>query len=340
MENTDLCQEIFMHLRINKWRSAALQLEEQAKNPVMELSRSLLEDIQALLDDGGALGIPTNDLIYSRISTSYNSVIQWKNEAENVLSRLRAMTDRNSATWFLGSMSIKDLIRRGEQLEWPVPEDVQVLKDNSALYCLCRKLSDEGSVMIQCDSCEDWFHFECVGRRVPTSAVGEDDATSWNCPICSFAMGMEYTPEKTIPKGPQNTLDAIRECLPHLSPVFGPDVYKKALSIFNSASFQHIFRPETVPDVILSLPETQEMSKRLELVKLPYSFYTRMNPTMWPSEQAGDTPFEMSSFEQSRAEQITTMDKPEIKDEDQILHIDDDEEIEQFWKSPSENNEW
>ena len=326
MDNTYICQEIFKHLRMNKWRSGALELEKTAKNPEIELSRSLLEDIQSLLDDGVLLGISTNDPVYNRIFSSYNSVVQWKNEAENVLSRLRAMTDRNSAAWYMGSMSIQDLIKRGEKLDWPVPEDLQVIQDNSSLYCLCRKLSDEGSAMIQCDSCEEWFHFECVGRHVPVSAVGEDDPTSWNCPVCSFSLGIPYHAEKSIPKGPEDTLHAIQECLPYLSPVFGQDIYKTILSLFNSAAFQHKFRPGVVPDIVLHVPENQEILKKLERVNLPYSFFTRMNPAAWPSEQH-DAPLEIISNEQPKVEQ-----KPELKDEDQILHIDADEEAEPYWK--------
>ena len=28
------------------------------------------------------------------------------------------------------------------------------------LYCFCRKPSSDR--MVQCDACEEWFHFECV----------------------------------------------------------------------------------------------------------------------------------------------------------------------------------
>lgn len=334
MDNTELCHDIFMRLRTNQWWLAALQLEDQAKSPTVELSRSLLEDIQALLDDGRAAGIPTDDPIFKRIVTSYDRVIQWKNEAENVLSKLRSMTDRSSATWFLGSMAIKDLIKRGEQLEWPAPEDVQVLKDNSSLYCLCRTLPDEGSAMIQCDSCEEWFHFECVGRQAPALVAEEDDAMSWNCPICSFAVDVEYIPEKAIPKEPQATLHAIKECLPHLSPEFGPDLYKAILSVFNSAPFQSLFRPDEVPKTVLSLPENQVISEKLERVRLPDSFYTLMNPALWPSEHAGDAPQEIPSDDHPREDQAK-IEKIELKDEDQILHIDDDEEMEPYWNPPT-----
>jgi hypothetical protein len=31
------------------------------------------------------------------------------------------------------------------------------------LFCLCRGIDDGIRPMIQCDFCEDWFHFECIG---------------------------------------------------------------------------------------------------------------------------------------------------------------------------------
>ena len=48
------------------------------------------------------------------------------------------------------------------------------------VYCLCRK-PDDGTLMIQCDKCDHWYHGACVG-------VTETDGieqVKWFCPLCS-----------------------------------------------------------------------------------------------------------------------------------------------------------
>lgn len=41
---------------------------------------------------------------------------------------------------------------------------VQLLKDRSMLYCICRKPYDQRA-MIACDKCDEWYHFGCVKLR-------------------------------------------------------------------------------------------------------------------------------------------------------------------------------
>ncbi|KAL4445656.1 hypothetical protein ABPG74_006207 [Tetrahymena malaccensis] len=36
-------------------------------------------------------------------------------------------------------------------------------EDDEKLYCYCQKPYNEGEFMIQCQNCEEWFHFECIG---------------------------------------------------------------------------------------------------------------------------------------------------------------------------------
>ena len=41
---------------------------------------------------------------------------------------------------------------------------VQLLKDRSMLYCICRKPYDQRA-MIACDKCDEWYHFGCMKLR-------------------------------------------------------------------------------------------------------------------------------------------------------------------------------
>ena len=41
------------------------------------------------------------------------------------------------------------------------------------------KIQDDGSPMIGCDDCDDWYHWECVG-------INEDpQEDEWFCPRCN-----------------------------------------------------------------------------------------------------------------------------------------------------------
>ena len=48
------------------------------------------------------------------------------------------------------------------------------------VYCLCRK-PDDGSLMIQCDQCDNWYHGLCVGI---TESEGLE-SVRWICPLCN-----------------------------------------------------------------------------------------------------------------------------------------------------------
>ena len=49
------------------------------------------------------------------------------------------------------------------------------------IFCVCRK-GDDGSLMIQCDECLEWYHGSCVG-------IDENEARridQCSCCVCSL----------------------------------------------------------------------------------------------------------------------------------------------------------
>ena len=49
------------------------------------------------------------------------------------------------------------------------------------IYCICR-LPDDGSQMIECDKCQNWFHTNCV--RATRAALAQPSAP-WHCSVCA-----------------------------------------------------------------------------------------------------------------------------------------------------------
>ena len=48
--------------------------------------------------------------------------------------------------------------------KWIVKAKIDLEKIGEQRYCFCNKPYD-GSRMVQCDSCLDWFHTKCVGIK-------------------------------------------------------------------------------------------------------------------------------------------------------------------------------
>ena len=47
------------------------------------------------------------------------------------------------------------------------------------IFCFCRK-GDNGSFMVQCDGCDEWYHGDCVG----VSPEEADLLKEYYCPWC------------------------------------------------------------------------------------------------------------------------------------------------------------
>ncbi|KAI0794043.1 hypothetical protein C8Q74DRAFT_1246565 [Fomes fomentarius] len=67
-----------------------------------------------------------------------------------------------------------------ESIKMNGPGKARVTRRGAAKqYCLCKK-PDDGSPMIRCSTCKDWFHFRCVD-------LTEQDASeikTYACPPC------------------------------------------------------------------------------------------------------------------------------------------------------------
>ena len=60
------------------------------------------------------------------------------------------------------------------------------MQDAVKLYCLCKLPHDGERPMLQCDSCRDWFHWDCVGLTPPGDDEDDEEVApaDFQCPSC------------------------------------------------------------------------------------------------------------------------------------------------------------
>ena len=59
---------------------------------------------------------------------------------------------------------------------------MHALQEACQVHCLCRRPNNEDRPMICCDSCNGWFHYDCVGLPLPRG--GAAAAHDFCCPLC------------------------------------------------------------------------------------------------------------------------------------------------------------
>ena len=59
-----------------------------------------------------------------------------------------------------------------------MPSDKENQEPEGELYCTCRR-PDDGSKMVCCDECEEWFHLRCTDLEEPP-----EEAEDWFCKKC------------------------------------------------------------------------------------------------------------------------------------------------------------
>ena len=68
----------------------------------------------------------------------------------------------NNQTFKVVNHDMIKICRDRKVPEWIIWKREELLKEQRALYCICRK-PDDGFLMIQCSKCLEWFHAACIG---------------------------------------------------------------------------------------------------------------------------------------------------------------------------------
>lgn len=69
------------------------------------------------------------------------------------------------------------------------------LDDEEHIICACGG-TDDGRELVQCDSCQDWYHWECIGVATLADLGSEDDP--WYCANCESKIKGPRTPSPTF----------------------------------------------------------------------------------------------------------------------------------------------
>ncbi|KAL5718496.1 hypothetical protein ACHQM5_011393 [Ranunculus cassubicifolius] len=138
----------------------------KVKKLLLSSQKPMIQQVQRLLKDGSALTIPSDDHYMLSLVEVKHIGLQWCDEAKKVAS------DGGE----LELDEVFKLIAEGENLPVQFEKEMKLLKARSVLYCICRKPYDNRA-MIACDSCDEWYHFDCINLR------GQPPKTYY-CPAC------------------------------------------------------------------------------------------------------------------------------------------------------------
>ncbi|KAJ3157751.1 hypothetical protein HDU89_000129 [Geranomyces variabilis] len=118
---------------------------------------------------------------------------------------------------------LRELCPKPEPSPPPTPEPVPIqqmseLSEKAQLFCLCRRPHrEEDGEMIGCDTCSEWYHFNCVNLD-PTSAQGID---TYVCPVC---VEKQRNPVPSITPADSRTSGELGANSPQIAGAFMPTV--------------------------------------------------------------------------------------------------------------------
>uniref|UniRef100_A0A2N9J2S4 Zinc finger PHD-type domain-containing protein n=1 Tax=Fagus sylvatica TaxID=28930 RepID=A0A2N9J2S4_FAGSY len=140
-----------------------------------DLQKPTVQQIQQHLKEGLAMNIPPEDHYRQRLTEVQRIGSQWAERARKVAA------DSGS----LSLDKVFDLIMEGESLPVYLEKEIELLRERSMLYCICRKPYDQRA-MIACDQCDEWYHFDCIKLLSPPKV--------YICPACKPQQDLSATP--------------------------------------------------------------------------------------------------------------------------------------------------
>ncbi|KAH9973473.1 hypothetical protein BGW80DRAFT_241155 [Lactifluus volemus] len=107
----------------------------------------------------------------SKLSSSSTTISSGKENGTRTISLLPSSTKGKEKAAVLPKKAVRNVKSKAKKVE-------------EELFCSCRGV-DDGTPMVQCGTCDDWYHFRCI-------ELSEDDASEikvYVCPSCQEKTG-------------------------------------------------------------------------------------------------------------------------------------------------------
>jgi hypothetical protein len=145
--------------RVNKWLEASTVILSRQKKPT-------IDDLKALIKEGEKMCVLTPDL--ETLRDHYRVAKSW-------LAKLHQTgVDKGTAT----VESLQVLLPEADSLHVDVTAETSMIQQATCMYCLCR--ASASGLMVECDSCTEWYHLACVGL----SKAQADRVVEYTCVRC------------------------------------------------------------------------------------------------------------------------------------------------------------
>jgi hypothetical protein len=150
--------------------------------------RPTLAEIQHVLNCCSSLTLPDEKALRI-LKSMVQRTSQWQIKAR------KALAPKPGETRPYSMELLRSLEFGCSAVPFEVPEGsclANAIEDKGRRYCLCGGAND-GSFMLGCDKCENWFHGRCVGIDKDTG----NNLESWHCPMCNGEEAPTSNFEKT-----------------------------------------------------------------------------------------------------------------------------------------------
>lgn len=188
--------------RATRWSSDVEKVLNESDLP--------LDALEALLAGGANLSVELS--VREALQARIESGTRWQAAADEALGRMCTLTEvrkliRDYARLGVLSATSEEISKRGKDAEqWieraeelfkqsgiNLPELSRVLEsDGAELYCVCRQPDDLQRLMLACDSCELWFHSQCMGVSPAQAKALSATESEFECASCAAKRGAPY----------------------------------------------------------------------------------------------------------------------------------------------------
>ena len=152
-------------------------------------------------------------LLMERFGECGNVQSSWTGKIVREVERAEAWTKRvdDAIERKAGRGAFEKLLEEteGPGRVWADATDISVCQQYVDLYCLCQLPYQDGVFMIGCDSCDDWYHPQCVAMT-PSMAK---KIKRYQCPRCCKRKGVPYAygEVKGLPDEPEKAKERDKE---------------------------------------------------------------------------------------------------------------------------------